>query len=144
MSSSGAKAVTLANRRVARAEALAEAFGSTTMRVAVGDLRSLGDEALLASVDVVVNATSIGLHGERFPRLAYQATRDGCLFFDLVYGRQTDFLTQAGRARRRTLDGAGMLLHQGAAAFTLWTGRRAPLGAMRAVLQRAARSGKKI
>jgi shikimate dehydrogenase len=46
-----------------------------------------------------------------------------------VYAR-TPFLAAATHAGRPTLDGAGMLLHQGALAFEWWTGRRAPLGAM--------------
>ena len=41
------------------------------------------------------------------------------------------------RARRRTLDGSGMLLHQGALAFEAWTGRRAPRRAMARALRAA-------
>ena len=54
-----------------------------------------------------------------------------CLFVDLVYGTApSPFLAAAAKARRPTLDGAAMLLHQGALAFEWWTGRRAPLAAM--------------
>ena len=54
---------------------------------------------------------------------------------DLVYGAQpTPFLRAAARAHRRTLDGSGMLLHQGALAFESWTGLAAPLAAMERAL----------
>jgi shikimate dehydrogenase len=130
--------VTVANRTVVRARRLARAFRFRALRTTGTPLAALQDRDLLASLDVVVNATSIGLHGERFFRLAYGRTPPRCLFVDLIYGRRTDFLTRAARSQRRSMDGSGMLLHQGAAAFTLWTGRAAPLPAMRAALQAAA------
>jgi shikimate 5-dehydrogenase len=64
------------------------------------------------------------------------ASPRGCLFVDLVYGT-TPFLVAAARAGRPTLDGARMLLHQGALAFEAWTGRRAPRAAMARALERA-------
>lgn len=132
-----AAAVTVANRTVPRARRLARNFHSTTLRAAGVSLAALHQRDLLASVDLIVNATSIGLHGERFLPLAYAATPPSCLFVDLIYGRRTDFLRRAGGAQRRLLDGSGMLVHQGAAAFTLWTQRSAPVGVMRAALRAA-------
>ena len=52
----------------------------------------------------------------------------------LLPHQREPFLRLARRAGRRACDGAEMLLHQGARAFTLWTGRRAPLTIMREVL----------
>jgi shikimate 5-dehydrogenase len=64
-------------------------------------------------------------------RVRHAATAPGCLFVDLVYGAHpTAFLAAAARAGRPTLDGAGMLLHQGALAWEAWTDRPAPLAAM--------------
>jgi shikimate dehydrogenase len=52
---------------------------------------------------------------------------------DLVYNPQeTLLLTQARAVGAETIDGLGMLVHQGAAAFELWTGRTAPVTTMRA------------
>jgi shikimate dehydrogenase len=130
-----AQSVIVANRTVRRAQRLAAAFNSAGPRVTAVTLAALRDATPLASVDLVVNATSLGLHGETFPPLAYHASHQRCLFFDLIYGRQTDFLTSARRVGRATLDGGGMLLHQGAAALALWTGRRAPVTVMRGALQ---------
>jgi shikimate dehydrogenase len=50
---------------------------------------------------------------------------------DLVYNPvQTEFLRRAGEAGATVMGGLGMLLHQGALAFELWTGKAAPLEAM--------------
>ncbi|HVN85622.1 MAG TPA: shikimate dehydrogenase [Candidatus Binatia bacterium] len=127
---SGARRVVIANRTFSRARRLARLFGGRETAINVLPLDALTAESTLADADLVVNATAIGLHGERFPDLAYAASRSTCLFYDLLYGADTDFLRSARRHRRPTLDGATMLLHQGAAAFSLWTGRRPPLSVM--------------
>jgi shikimate dehydrogenase len=128
--------VVVANRTAARARALARRFAGT-VDVEVSGFAALADVAVLREAALIVNATSIGLTDAAFPALAWGATPPRCVAFDLVYGRDTAFLAAARRAQRRTLDGAEMLLHQGAAAFALWTGRRPPLAVMRAALQRA-------
>ena len=58
------------------------------------------------------------------------------LVFDIVYGTGCEkFRQEAETAGARWSDGRGMLLHQGAAAFALWTGRDAPLEIMRQALE---------
>ena len=52
----------------------------------------------------------------------------------LVYHREPALLAAARARGLRTLDGAGMLVHQAAHAFTLMTGRPAPIEAMRAAM----------
>jgi shikimate dehydrogenase len=131
--------LTIVNRTRIRAQRLARQLGARAARVTVAPWEALADEALVRRLDVIVNCTSVGLHGEPLETLAYEATADGCVFVDLVYRRDpTPFLARARRLRRRTVDGLGMLLHQGALAFTLWTGRRAPLAVMTSALRRAA------
>jgi shikimate dehydrogenase len=133
LAEAGAARVTLANRTVARARALMRRFADVIPTTATG-LEALTDRARLADAAVVINATSVGLSGGPFPSLAYPATPPECLFFDLLYGRDTEFLRRAKRARRPVLDGSEMLVQQGACAFGLWTGRRAPLAVMREAL----------
>jgi len=137
LASGKAAHVTIANRTVRRAQGVARATTSHGTALTATGLDALGDPGLLGSVDLVVNSSSVGLHGERFLPLAYAATPRRSLFFDLIPGRHTHFLAAAKRAGRRALDGRSMLLHQGTAAFTLWTGRPAPLAVMRAALRRA-------
>lgn len=134
LTESGVGRVTIANRTAARAADLARRLRGP--RRDVVPLAALQDPARLADVALVVNTTSLGLYDTTFPPLAVTATPTRCLFIDLLYGRDTAFLRAARRAGRPTGDGSEMLLHQGARAFTLWTGRRAPLAAMRAALRR--------
>lgn len=128
--------VTLANRTPARARALARRFRDIAAITAVG-LEVLDDPARLADAAVIVNTASVGLRSGPFPPLAYTATPRDCLFFDLLYGCETEFLHHARRARRPALDGSEMLVQQGASAFTLWTRRRAPIPVMRAAIAKS-------
>jgi shikimate dehydrogenase len=52
--------------------------------------------------------------------------------YDLVYNRDTEFLRQAREQGARAISGLGMLVHQGAASFEMWTGMRAPVEVMMA------------
>ena len=135
----GAATVTIANRTAIRAERLAERLirlgGGTTVETV--PLAALARGGGLDDVSLVVNATPTGL-GPTSIAIRHAATPRECLFVDLVYARRpTPFLAAAARAGRRTLDGAHMLLHQGALAFEAWTGRRAPRAAMARALRAA-------
>jgi len=134
---SGARHILVVNRSTARRKALARHFLRHGARIMTAPLPALQRTESVAGVDLVVNATTLGLHGERFLPLAYAATPVHCLFVDLVYGRKTDFLQRARNAGRPTLDGTRMLLHQGAAAFRRWTGKEPPLDIMARALAEA-------
>ena len=54
----------------------------------------------------------------------------------VVHPLDTAFLQAARAAGARTVDGLGMLVHQAALAFTLWTGADAPVAEMRAAAER--------
>jgi shikimate dehydrogenase len=131
----GCPRLTIANRTPARAQRLAaELAGDATraLPVALED----AERHLTPDTALVVNTTSAGLNDDRLP-LDPRRSAARCVFVDLVYGRRTPFLAAARRAGRRTMDGGSMLLHQGALAFSLWTGQRAPLGAMASALDTA-------
>jgi len=131
----GCTHVTIANRTLARAADLARALEEHgSLRTSVATLDALEDGIGLSDVRLVVNTTSTGLASDPIA-VRHGATPHDCIFMDLVYGHQpTPFLRAAARGRRRTIDGSGMLLHQGALAFEAWTGRPAPLDAMRRAL----------
>lgn len=126
----GARSIVIANRTLSRAQRLTRLLAGNGSAVRAADLGVLTRKETVTSVDVIVNATVAGLHDEPFPALAYGASHPRCLFYDLLYGRTTDFLRRARAAGRPTLDGTSMLLYQGAAAFSLWTRRPAPLAVM--------------
>jgi len=122
----GAKEVVLANRTVATARKLAREFGT-----AAAGLGALEDESLLASRTLVVNSTPVGLKGGAYLAYRVAATPKSCLHFDLAYALGlTPFLALARKADRPILDGRHMLVHQGAAAFRRFTGKKAPLDVM--------------
>jgi shikimate dehydrogenase len=87
---------------------------------------------------LVVNATSLGLHGDGAPaELPLAGLGRDQVVADIVYRPGgTPWLAAAAGRGARTVDGLGMLLHQGGAAFEAWTGREPPLDAMRAALER--------
>ena len=85
-------------------------------------------ESELAKTKVLVNATSIGLTDDVTP-IPAEIIPPELLVLDLIYKR-TRLLRDAEAAGCTVSDGELMLLHQGAAAFTLWTGQPAPLELM--------------
>jgi shikimate dehydrogenase len=81
-------------------------------------------------VDMLVNATSLGLHGEDLP--AELGLEPAAVVVDLVYGdAPTALCRRAEAAGARVVDGLEVLVRQGARSLELWTGRAAPLDAMR-------------
>ena len=134
-------AIRIVNRTQANARKLVRTYRRTgEARLEALPLDSLRDPAVVSGVRLVINASSVGLHDDEFLPLAYTATQAGCLFYDLLYRPdRTPFLRHARAAGRPVMDGRRMLLHQGALAFSLWTGRPAPLEVMDRALRRALR-----
>jgi len=84
--------------------------------------------------DLVVNTTPIGMHPQvdASPWPASVAFPHCALAYDLVYNpAETCFMRQASSQGIATANGLGMLVHQAALAFTIWTGREAPVDVMR-------------
>jgi shikimate dehydrogenase len=137
----GCKKITIVNRTWANAQSLIRTYHSVgKTRLEALTLDALRDPELLKNVALVINSTSVGLHGEEFPLLAYEATSRTCVFYDLLYRPDlTSFLEPAKKVHRPVYDGRGMLLHQGALAFTLWTSTPAPLAIMSRALSQALR-----
>ena len=85
---------------------------------------------------LVINATSASWHhGEALVKALSWERNEG-LFVDLAYGIPLMFLTQAEAHGASTLDGLGMLVHQGALALETWIGKPAPVAVMQAALLR--------
>ena len=123
--------VVVANRTLAKATAIARAFRSYRGKIHASSLEILDDLELLGDRQLVVNSTSVGLDGSPFLDYEVEATAKDCVHVDLAYGRgPTAFLKDAAAAGRPVVDGRYMLLHQGAAAFKLFTGRKAPIEVM--------------
>lgn len=122
--------LTLVNRTFEKAKALA------------GELNAIAipheEEALrqqLASTDLVINASALGMKAEDSPALPAHLLRSGLLIYDTVYATgESRLVTDARAAGARAANGLSMLLHQGALSFEIWFGRPAPVEVMRAAL----------
>jgi shikimate dehydrogenase len=87
-------------------------------------------DAARESVDLVVNATPLGRTGETLP---HPELHDGVLVVDLLYRPAVTPLLQAARdAGAAAYGGLGLLLHQAALSFELWTGLEPPMPVMSA------------
>ncbi len=127
----GVGEVRIFNRTAARAEELAAHFGT---RVKVRDWRARA--AGIADVSVLVNTTSLGMAKTGPLDIDLSGMRADGVVADIVYvPLETDLLRRARARGLVGVDGLGMLLHQGARAFQIWTGREADVAAMRAALE---------
>jgi shikimate dehydrogenase len=126
----GARAIALRDVEAGRADAVAAEIKKQFPAVAV----TLDGDS--AAADLVVQCTPIGMKpGDPSP-LPTNSFQAGQRAFDLVYMHpETPFLAAARAAGARTANGLGMLLHQGARAFEIWTGRAPPAPVMRRALE---------
>ncbi|MEA2940349.1 MAG: shikimate dehydrogenase [Bradyrhizobium sp.] len=116
----GIARVHLANRTMARAQALADQFGPQVLPVS---WEAIGD--VLRRAELLVNTTSLGMKGQ--PPLAIEVglLPADAVVADLVYvPLQTPLLAAALARGLKTADGLGMLLHQAVRGFELWFGQR--------------------
>jgi shikimate dehydrogenase len=116
----GFKRIHLANRSVERARALADQFGAQVLPVS---LSATSD--LLPRMDLLVNATSLGMQGQPALEIDIGLLTSHAVVADLVYvPLETPLLASARGRGLSTADGLGMLLHQAVRGFELWFGQR--------------------
>lgn len=129
----GVASITIANRTVSRAEALANACGTPVRASGYPELAN-------QQFDLVINGTSTGLHGG-MPELPDGLLADGAAAYDMVYGAgPTPFMAWARQQGAALVsDGLGMLVEQAAESFRIWRGVTPETGpvirALRARLQ---------
>jgi shikimate dehydrogenase len=135
MRTAGAKRITIANRTEANANALAPVGGpDLDMRYAPLDVQDATFRRAVSEAHIVIQSTSMGmLHGpaEGDTPVPAELFSPGQVAFDLVYvPEETRFLQDAAAHGAVAIGGLDMLIHQGAAAFQLWTGMEPPLEVM--------------
>lgn len=114
--------ITIANRTLAKAEALVEEFAE------LGQLTSSSYPQLAGlEFDLILNATSASLSAE-LPPLPDNILAEQGICYDLAYGNLPTPFVNWGKANHaaKSLDGLGMLVEQAAEAFYLWRGIRPP------------------
>lgn len=143
LSRAGVEPVVIAARNGEKAQRLAAELQAATGKTFI-PRQIPGDLVELARVsDLIVNATSVGMA----PQIAASPWPEGVplrpamVVYDLVYTpAETLFLRQARAAGTRGIGGLGMLVHQGAASFRLWTGVEPPIDIMRRACEKGLRS----
>jgi shikimate dehydrogenase len=116
----GFQRIHLVNRSSERARALADQFGA---RVEPASWDAVAD--LLPRAGLLVNTTSLGMHGQPALALHVGLLPQNAAVADLVYvPLKTPLLAAAETRGLKTADGLGMLLHQAVRGFELWFGQR--------------------
>lgn len=114
------------------------AVATEARRLAPDTRVTLGYPSEEVMVDLVLNATSLGLKpgdGMPFDAGVFRLSKAKAAY-DMIYRpAETPFLRAAAEAGCRVANGLGMLLYQGARALELWCGRPVPVGTMRAALE---------
>lgn len=138
LAKAGAGGICIVNRTVARAEQLVKEIGVWVDAQAMGlDHGALGRE--IENSHWLINTTSVGMfpNTHQLP-LDAQLVRPGIGVVDLIYNPlRTKLLIEAQRQGLAALNGMEMLVYQGAASFSLWTGVEGPVDVMKQAIMQA-------
>jgi shikimate dehydrogenase len=135
------------NRATEKAAKLAEALRQASDKTIVSG--SLSKDAVsqnIADSDVLINATSVGMHPAAGQSVVPpQSLRSDLTVMDIVYNPiETKLAKDAKAAGAKVISGVEMLIHQGAASFKIFTGKPAPIEVMRkAALNKLSSTGVK-
>ena len=117
--------VTILNRSVDKAKAMAESLGDS--RLSVCALTDTLANDVLSQADLVVNTTSVGMvpDTQQSPLQDFSWVQDGQCVYDIIYSpAKTRFLSESEQAGARISNGVSMLAGQGVLAFELFTGSK--------------------
>jgi shikimate dehydrogenase len=138
LATNGAGVIMVAARRPERGEEVAAVARSEVAVISWDDTQALKEAA--AGADLIVNSTPLGMKGEDVPMVEIRPHQT---VFDLVYiPPTTPLMKRARKAGAEAWGGLGMLVHQAAASFQIWTGQDAPTEIMSAAALRALRSAR--
>ena len=130
-------ALMLINRSLEKLEPVLEDIAAVCPfdRIASGDFSDVFLRAGLASSDLVVNCTALGMKkADRSPIPAKLLAAHHLLYDTIYVGHRTPFLAAGDIAGARGANGLAMLLHQGALSFKIWFHRDPPIEEMRRAL----------
>jgi shikimate dehydrogenase len=121
LSAAGVAEIRLVNRTLDRAETLAHELAVPKTRITVHPWQSRGEA--LRDAGILVNSTSLGMENEPPLDIDLAALPRTGVVVDIVYvPLETGLLAAARRRGHHTVDGLGMLLHQGRPGFAAWFG----------------------
>lgn len=135
----GSKQITIVNRNLKKAKSLLKSFSefnsSSVLRTDKFDIENIEKE-LIPQHQLIVNATSLGMKNANPLEIDFKRAQKHTVVCDIIYNPPlTGFLKGARKRGLKTIDGTGMLVHQGAISFKLWTGISPPVDVMRKALK---------
>ena len=131
----GAKFLNVVNRNFSKGKVVGELLGKRG-NVLVFPLKENTIATLLKDTDIVINTTSVGMKPDDPPLFDYSLIPEGLTVVDIIYNpAKTPLLKAAKEKGCKTVNGLGMLIHQGAIAFKIWTGKEAPVEVMKKILK---------
>ncbi len=133
----GAGEIIIANRTVNKAMAIKKQIENYFSSARIKAIGISADELKndVDRVDIVVNTTSLGLKMEDPLPIPKELMRPGLFICDLIYNPpETALIKYAKESGNHCINGLGMLLHQGAASFRIWTEVESPVEVMRQAL----------
>ncbi len=141
LAKSGVRKIAIFNRTITRARRMVSQFKKKFPKIdwTVHPMDQRRLKEVLSNSDLLVNTTKVGLKTSD-PLLVSRSVfpKRKILVYDLIYKpKQTKLLKLASSLGHKTINGEAMLLHQGARAFELWTGKRAPVRDMKKALSDA-------
>lgn len=120
-----------------KAEKLVSHIRKNISRVKVSTVKKEELNSGARTIDILINATPVGMKPDDPLPIDPRILHPRLLVCDLIYNPpKTKLLIEAERIGAKTLNGLGMLLYQGALAFTIWTGREAPIEIMARALEK--------
>ncbi|MBA7647473.1 Shikimate dehydrogenase (NADP(+)) [subsurface metagenome] len=132
----GVKGIDLFDIIFDKAQDLASHIEKNIPEAKVTALKEEGLEKEIKEADILINATPVGIKPDDLPPIDPKLLHPNLLVYDLIYNpSKTRLLSEAEEIGAKTLNGMGMLLYQGALAFTIWTGREAPIEVMARALE---------
>lgn len=125
LAAAGARELAICNRTQARAKNLVARLKRSypQLKLRAGPLNGPDLKKALKGSNLVVNTTTLGMDGNAWQDFPWQALPRRALVSDIIYHRRITPLLRGAKAHGHHIHtGEGMLVHQGALAFLLWTG----------------------
>jgi len=118
--SEGSKKIMVLNRTIEKAETVKNDYDN---KITIESWENINE--VVASSSNIINTTSLGMNDETFIPINPKAIPEKSLVSDLVYTPlETNLLKMAKDNGSRTVDGLGMLIHQGVPGFETWFGQK--------------------
>ena len=137
LAGAGISAIHIYDIDLIKLEALTKHIKKTYPKSNVCAIQARELKEVVRNADVLINATPIGMRRGDPCVVEPELLHKKLFVFDVVYNNETKLLKEARKRGIKAINGLGMLVHQGALSFKIWTGREAPFEIMKkAVMKR--------